>query len=433
MESAKVTIEELSPVRRRLQVEVPAERVQSAMDRHFHDLGQRSRLRGFRPGKAPRAVLEKMFGDQVRREVVANLVEESFYGAVEQYQLAVVGTPEIEADEVGAAGALTYRATVDVRPTIALADLAGIEVARPAVSVTDEQVEHVLASLRESVATLLPIEDRAMVESGDVLTVDLSTSLDGGEPVRRADVTLEAGGGAFPEALERQLVGQVKGAHCQLSVSYPDDYTNPSLAGKTAQFEVDIRDLRQKQLPALDDDFARDHGRADSLVELRNQIRLDLENRARQQADAAVRQGLLEQLVDRHTFDVPGSMVERQTEYLLHSLDFRLPEGPDGQALAERLRGELRGRAERDVRAQLLLEAVAGRDQIRVEDGDVAAEIDSIAERERQAPERVRAFYERAEAREALKGRMMRDRVIESLLASAKIVPAEPIEEVARG
>ena len=123
----------------------------------------------------------------------------------------------------------------------------------------------------------------------------------------------------------------------------------------------------------------------------------------------------------------------RQTEYLLHALDVRLPEGPEGQALVERLRGELQGRAERDVRAQLLLEAVAGRDHIHVHDDDVVAEIDAIAARERQAPERVRAFYERAEARDALKGRMMRERVIEKLLEGAKIVPAKASEEVARG
>lgn len=432
MESAKVTVEELSPVRRRLQVEVDASQVQSAMDRQFNELGQRSRLRGFRPGKAPRAVLEKMFGEQVRREVVAQLVEESFYGAIESHQLPVVGTPEIEADELAPNGALTYRATVDVRPQIELAELGQLEIGRPVIEVTDEQVEHVVSSLRESAATLLPIEDRAVVESGDVVTVDLSTSLDGAAPVRRADVMLEAGGGAFPEALERQIVGQHKGAHCTLSVAYPADYSNPSLAGKTAAFEVDIRDMRQKQLPAVDDDFARDHGRVGSLTELRTKIRTDLEARANQQADASMRQGLMEQLIERHTFEVPASLIERQTEFLLHSLDFRLPEGPEGQQLAERLRAELRGRAERDVRAQLLLEAVAGRDQIEVGDSEVASEIDAIAQGDEQAPERVRAFYERAEAREALRGRMVRERVIERLLAGASIVPVKPSEEVAR-
>ena len=126
-------------------------------------------------------------------------------------------------------------------------------------------------------------------------------------------------------------------------------------------------------------------------------------------------------------------MVERQTENLLRSLDVRLPEGEEGQALVERLRGELRARAKQDVRAQLFLEAVAGRDHIHVHDEDVVAEIDAIAQREGQAPERVRAFYDRAEARGALKGRMVRDRVIEKLLEGAKIVPAKPREEVARG
>lgn len=433
MEPAKVTIEELSPVRKRMQVEVSAEHVRAELDRHFSQLGDRSRIRGFRPGKAPRAVLEKMFGDQVRREVVSHLVEESFYRAVESNHLDVVGTPEIEADDLTAGGALTYKATVDVRPQIVLTDMQGLEVGRPSAEVSDEQIERVVNSMRESAATLLPIEDRGVVESGDVVTVDLSTTLDGGQPVRRADVMLEAGAGTFPEALERQIVGQHKGARLDLQVPYPEDYGNASLAGKTAAFEVEIRDLRQKKLPDLDDDFARDHGRAESLADLRGKIRVDLEHRAGHEADNAVRQGVVEQVIDRHVFEVPASMVARRTEYLLSSLDLRLPEGSEGQTLAERLREQLRGRAEREVRAELVLEAIASRDGIAVEDHEVTAEIDEMAQREQQAPERLRAFYDRPEARAALQARMVRERVIENLVASARIVPQESSNEVARG
>src|SRR5262249_24543420 len=155
-------------------------------------------------------------------------------------------------------------------------------------SVGEEEVDRVLGALRESVAQLRPVEDRNLVESGDVVTVDLTSRLDGGEPVHRDAVLLEAGGGSFPLALDNQLVGQNRGARLSLAVPYPPDHANPRLGGKTAQFEVELKALHAKELPPLDDEFARDHGRCSSLADLRAKVRSDLEREAAARADEAV-------------------------------------------------------------------------------------------------------------------------------------------------
>src|SRR5207245_2349575 len=152
--------------------------------------------------------------------------------------------------------------------------------AGPTTRGSDEDVERTIGELRESVAQLRPVEDRAQVEGGDVVRVDLTSRLEGGEPVHREGVLVEAGSGSFPLALERQLVGQSRGVRLALRVPYPADYPNAGLAGKTAEFEVEIKELRVKELPALDDDFARDHGKCDSLAELRARVRADLEREA---------------------------------------------------------------------------------------------------------------------------------------------------------
>ena len=356
MEHSTATVEDLTPVRKRLQVEVPAHAVQAELDRTFHEVGQRARLRGFRPGKAPRPVLERVFGEEVRRTVLGRLVEASFHHAV----------------------------TVEVRPAIALGDLSGLQVARPTTRVSDEDVERTIGELRESVAQLRPVEDRAQVETGDVVRVDLTSRLEGGEPVHREGVLVEAGSGSFPLALERQLVGQSRGARLALRVPYPADYPNAGLAGKTAEFEVEIKELRVKELPALDDDFARDHGKCDSLAELRARVRADLEREAAARADAAVREALVDQLL-----------------------------------------------AERQVRSELLLDALASRDAIVVSDDELDAEVEAIAARERQVVERVRAFYERPEARAALRGKVVRDRALARLVATARVMPSAPAESVA--
>src|SRR5262245_47511333 len=369
MDASKVTLEDLTPVRKRLQIEIAAPRVQAELDRAYQEVGQRARLRGFRPGRAPRHVLERMFGAEVQREVLARLVEASFHEAIEARGLAVVGTPDIDADEGLRPGeALRYSVTVDIRPEIQLGDLKGIEVTRPAVAVSDEDVERMLAAMRESVAQLRPVEDRAIVEAGDVVTVDLTSQLEGEEPTHRDGVLIEAGAGAFPLALERQIVGQHRGAHLALRVPYPADYANPGLAGRTVEFEVELKDLRTKELPLLDDDFARDHGRSESLGELRTRIRADLEREAVARADEAVRAGVLEQALARHPFEAPPSLVDRRTDALIAGLGVRLPEGADHDRALGQMRAELRPRAERQVRAELLLDAIALREQVEVED-----------------------------------------------------------------
>ena len=432
MQLERVVVESLSPVRKRVQVEVPASEVQGELDRAFATVGRDARIRGFRQGRVPRAVLERMFGDQVRREVLARLVEHSFHHAIEAERLDVVGAPEIDADGITPGESLKYSATVDIRPSIQVGDTSGIEVTRPIFEVTDADVEQVLGSLRESVAQLRPIEDRFVVENGDVVTVNVATLLEGSQPQRREGALVEAGSGSFPLALESQLVGQSKGAHVNLEVPYPADYGNTALAGKTVRFDVEVVDLKRKELPPLDDDFARDHGRAESLADLRAQIRTDLEAQASSRADAAVQDAVLEQLIARHGFDVPPSLVDRRSDALLSAYDVRIPEGPDGARLLERLRADVRPRAERDVRVDLLLDAIAAVRGVTIDDTAVDAEIDTLAQRQQQAPERIRAFYERPEARHALRSRIGRERTLSLVLSEAKVTPQVGPKDVAR-
>jgi trigger factor len=298
--------------------------------------------------------------------------------------------------------------------------------------VTDTDVERVIAQLRESTAQLRPVEDRTVIEAGDVVSVDLTSRLDGGEPVQREGVLIEAGGGSFPLALERQLVGQHRGAQLSLQVPYPADYGNPGLAGKTAAFDVTLKELRTKELPPLDDDFARDHGRAGSLAELRERVRAELEREAASRADDAVREAVLTEALARHTFDVPPSLVERRIEALATSLDVRLPEGAERDQAMQDLQARLRPVAERQVRADLLLDALAERDGVVVADAEVTAEVEAMAAREGRVVERLRAFYERPEARAALRTKMARDRALANLVAAARVMPDSAAESVAR-
>lgn len=432
MHIERVVVEDVSPVRKRVQIEVPASEVQSELDRAYASVGREAKIRGFRQGRVPRAVLERMFGDQIRREVLSRLVEHSFHHAIEEQRLDVVGAPEIDADGLNPGESLKYSATVDIRPIIDVGDTSGLQVVKPVYAVGDEEIGAVVDQMRESVAQLRPIEDRVIVESGDVVAINVATTLDEGDPQRRDGAMVEAGSGSFPLALERQLVGQHKGARLTLDVPYPADYGNPSLAGKTVRFEVEILDLKRKELPSLDDDFAKDHGRAESLEDLRAKVRADLEAQASARADAAVRDAVLEQLIARHGFDLPPSLVDRRCDALLSAFDVRIPDGPEGAQLLERLRVDVRPRAERDVRVDLLLDAIAAARGVTIDDTALDAEIDTLAHRQQQAPERIRAFYERPEARHALRSRLGRERTLSLVLAEAQVTTQAVPKDVAR-
>src|SRR5213080_1444292 len=422
MEPARVTLEDLTPVRKRLQVEISATDVQAELERAFTVVGRQARLRGFRPGRVPRPVLERTFGEQVRREVLGRLVEESFRQAIETHRLEPVSTPDIDADPLTPGQSLRYSATVDVRPVIEVGNLEGLEVRRPSTTVTDEAVEAALGRLRESAAQLRPIVDRAVVEAGDIVSVDLTSRLEGAESVHREGVLVEAGAGTFPLALERQLVGQHSGAELTLQVPYPRDYPNAGLAGKTPEFEVAIRELRSKELPALDDDFARDHGRCQSLAELRTRVRSDLEREAEARATDTMHEAVLDQLFARHPFDVPPTLVERRVEAQLGTLGVR--EGADHQHALDELR------------AELLLDAVASRLDITVDESEIEAAIETLAARESHGAERLRALYRRPEAHAALHAKLVRDRALARLVgedrAGARSVPALARVDIAR-
>jgi trigger factor len=425
--TARATVHDETAVRKRIDVEIPADEVQRELDRDFERVRQQAHIRGFRPGRAPRKVVEQTYGEQVRREVIARLVEHSFNHAIEDHALAVVGSPEIDAGELSPGEPLRYSVVVDVRPEIALGDVAGIRVERATPVVSEEDVERAVGGMRERAAELRPITDRGTIEAGDVVTVDLTSQL-GEERQARQGVLLEAGGGSFPLALERQLIGQRLGATVTLEVPYPADYGNASLAGKTVGFEIRVNELHAKELPTLDDEFARDHGYGETLAELRSRVRGDLEQQAAAHADAQVREAVLRVLLDRHAFEVPPSLVVRRSDTILASLGVRLPEGAEAEQMLARLREQVRAQAEREVRADLLLDALASRSGIEVTDADVDAEIVAMAARERQAPERLRAFYERADARDALRARLRRVRALEHVVSLARIEPARPTD-----
>jgi trigger factor len=425
-EAARTTVETVSELKKRVEVEVPAEEVTAAVERAVEGLRRRVKLRGFRAGHAPRPVLERLYGEQVRGEVVERLVRESYTLALSRHNVFAVGDPEIVVEAIDPKKPLRFSATVDVRPEVTVTDYEGIEVVRPAVHVDDREIEDVLARLRERFTELHPVSDRERVDAGDVITAEVSGAI-AGEPVpglRSENATFEAGRGEFVGALEERLVGLTKGVPATLEVSYPPDYPTPALAGKQVSFVVTVRAIARKELPALDDAFAA-RANVESLAALHDRVRSDLVHAAERRADAAVHEGLIDALIARHPFDVPEPMVVRRCDGLIESMQVRMPPEADRDKALAALRQELRPRALRQVKAALLLDALARQHGLEVGDAEVDARIDRIAEELREPRERVRALYAKHDRRGALRAQMLQDKALALLVERARIRRAE--------
>ena len=425
-DGVRVTATEESPVVHRLEIEVDATRVSRAFERAYRDLGKRARVRGFRPGKAPRSVLEKLYGASIREEIERLLVSESLPGAVEQSGLRPVTEPTIDAQELTPDAPFQYAARIEVKPAIELPALEGLPAARPKVEIGDADVLGELETLRQRHAQLVEEPDATPAGDGHVLKVDFVGRIDGEtfEGGSGRDVEVELGSERFLPGFAEQLAGATAGDEREVRVTFPADYGNEELAGKEAVFAVQVASVQRRDVPELDDEFAKDLGDFDDLAALRARVRDDLEAAHTRAADDALRRSLLDALLARSEFEVPAGLIERRLQSQLarahRELEGQVPEEAL-HAQLNRWRESWRPEAERDVREALLLEAVASQQEIEVPDDEVEARLESMAEAQGVDAKRLRKAYREGELWEALRLQLQDEKALAHLRSVAKI------------
>jgi trigger factor len=424
----KVALETVDAVRRRLAVEVPAGEVAAEIDRAYDHLRRTARVPGFRQGHAPRAVLERLFGDRVRADVFGRLVSESYAEALRERQIEPVGQPEIVTERAEPGEPLRYSATVEVRPTVVASGYTGLAVERPLQAIGEEEVDQFIESIRQERSRLLPIAERRTAHRGDVATVDYTAHI-GPRQVGQGKNRLVEVGGQPTAGPGAHLEGAEIGTPVNFDIEYPADHANPELAGQRVAFRVVVSALAAREVPAVDDAFAKDVADCDSVEALRRRVREQLVAAARREADTRVRAALIDRLVTSHDFDVPQAMVERRTEVLveevLDGLGQRRPPASREAEARTQLRAELRDRARDQVKAALVLEAVADQEHLSVDDDALDARIDALAQAAGKARERVRALYQDPTARATLRGRLLQERAIELVIERAAITDVE--------
>ena len=325
----KVDVDIVSPIQRKIHIEIPGEAVRDEFSRVYGALSQRAKIKGFRPGKVPRTVLEGIYGDEAKSQTLSRLVEQSLREAVKENGLHVVSPPEVEPGELVEGSPFSFSAVVEIKPEIDLKDYLGLEVERIKMAVEDSQVDEALSGFQDAHAHLQPVEDRDVVEHGDCVLLDFSGTIDG-KPFpgsQGENSLLQVDGQGTLSEFEEAIVGLKKDLDHNISVTYPKDSGNPELAGKAVDFRVHVKDIKKKILPPLDDDFAKDFGECGSLTELKDKVRTRLESELREIQNRELKEQLLTRLIETHPFEVPTAMVDQQLRYLMERHQRRFESG----------------------------------------------------------------------------------------------------------
>jgi len=422
----KVQVEELSPVERKLSIEVPPEQVQAELGRAYAQLGRSVRLPGFRPGKVPRRILEQRFKGEVEDDVARRLVERAYLSAISEHHVDAVGAPQLTPVRLDQEKPFAFEARVEVRPKVDPKDYRGLPFKRVQVAVIDPEVDERLEAMRQRVARLEPVEGRTVAEPGDFAIVDYTGNIEG-QPFPGSaaeDVTVEVAAGDLMRGNVAELAGAVVGQKRELDHTFAADDSEASRAGKTAHFSFTLKGLKRQLVPPLDDDFAKEVGGGETLAELKTKVRGDLESAARNRAAQDEREQLVKGLVERNPFDLPKAMIERGLDAMLDgALRMMARQGLDPSRLNldfSSLREEMRPRAEAEVRGALLLQAVAEKEGLSVNSEELDARIAQYATESGAPLHQVRKAFKEPEQKQALEQRVREEKTVEFLKAAAK-------------
>lgn len=418
--------------KREIELEIPAENVQKAEDKVARDIARVARVPGFRPGKAPVTLIRRRFAEDIRGEVMQSLVPEYLEKALDEKKLVPVTRPEVDKVEFKDGEPLKFRATFEVLPEFELGNYKNLEVQVEAVQVGDEQVDKTIDEIRDRMATFVPIEGRKAKEQ-DYATIKLiGTPVGGGDPVQADGVLCHIGGEETLEAFTENLRGVNPGDTKRFRAEYPKDYPDPKLAGKAYDYAVEVEGLKEKKLPEVNDEFAKDvasqsqaFSTVTNVAELRQKIRADLDAAKDEQQASQAREKLLELLVQRHDFPVPEALVEGQMDTRLERVVRSLvAQGVDPRAVNVdwvSLRKRQQERALSDVKAELILDRIATAENIDATDEDVNNEIAKLAERSGESATSIRARLTKQGAIARMKSKLRSDKTIDWLYRSARV------------
>jgi trigger factor len=426
-----IQMENLSDIKRKLQIVVPSTEVTEEFNRVYKDLGKRVKVKGFRPGKVPRSVLEMYYKKQVQDEVSDALVRRSLGEALKDKSLEAVGfnwpeplPPVISGED------FRYQVEVEVPPEFTAENYKGLKIEDQEVEVTDDMVEARLEEIRQNNAMLEPLTESRGAQEGDFVVLDYQGYF-AGEALAEAkaeNTYLEVGAGKFNLDFEKNLIGLAAGQESRFAVNLPQDFFNPLLAGKVIEFQVKVQEVKTKVVPELDDAFAESlGGNFQTLADLRQAIREDIIKVRERERQGRLEEQAIDQLIAAHSFEAPPSLIRQEQEGILRDqVHFMQSQGLNLEGMdLEKMLERLKPKAERRVRVRLIFDKIIAQENVALEAGELEAGLGNIAERSGRPMAQLKQYYEENNLMEGLRRQLLDEKVMKLILDAAELIPGD--------
>jgi len=423
----KVQIETISPYEKKIFLEIPSEIVSQEFDSSYRSLNRSVKLKGFRPGKVPRTILSRYYQTQVEKEVASKLISDSFRQAVAEHRLQPVAEPIVLDQALTEGKNFTCTLSLEVKPEVTVGDYLGLEIEVPPVTIAEEEIDLELKKIQEANAQLKPLDSPRVIREKDMVVLDFAGTISGKplEGWKVNDHLVEAGSKTLIGDLDNYLIGLSPNEEKEVAIVLPANYTRKELAGKEISVHLKVKEVKEKILPSLDDEFAKDVGDYNTLAELKNHLRQKLLERKKAQNDQEAQEKILKVLIAKHPFPVPQTMIEHQVQNLIARAEIRLAR--EGMKLEEadldrqKLRDSFRPLAENDVRGSLILEKIALKENLAISEAEQDEKLESLAKQINQRGEVLKGYYQKKNLMEDLRRQMLEEKTLDFLLSQAKI------------
>lgn len=435
-------ITDISPTRKELKIEIEPEAVREVYNKVSQKYAKSAQVDGFRKGYAPLDVVRMRYKEQIRSEVLQEIVSQKVTQAIQESDLSPLAEPHLHLEDaetvkINGTQPLVLTAQIEVMPEIPMPEYKNLEAVRRVRPLEEDELDKIIDRQREQYATLIPIEDRQS-EAGDTIIIDLEGSFPdepNSEPITADDLEIKLGDEQIEKSFTENLVGVSPDEEKEFTVEYPADFTSPALAGKTVDYKAKIKSVGRVELPEADDEWARSLGESyESMDDFRQKLNDDLESFSKEEADNRVRNDLIAKLIENHEFEIPNALIDVQAQNLLNNFAQDLQQrGVDVNKIEkefiEMAYNQMRGQAERDVRGAMLLEKIAEQENVEVTEEEVAEEIQKMAGYYRATPDAIRASLAQQGGEEGIANSLRTRKAVEALMSHAKITDGEWIDE----
>lgn len=430
----QVTVKDVSTVKKILHIEVPEEDVVRELDNAYKTLKKKAKIKGFRPGKAPRSILERYYKQDVHNDVTSKLLQDSFIAALKETELSIVGQPQLDPPGLDEKGPYKYEATVEVKPELGELDFKGLKLQKTLYKASDEEVDTQLKLLQKNLAKREPITEERPIQENDFVSIDYQGFKDGRpfvETQKTKNFTMKIGAGSILKELDEQIIGMQAGARREIEVKFPEDYFNDKLANHEITFKVTVNEIREEKLPEIDDEFAKQLGQYDNLDAAKKAITDNLKQGYDKRAEHELNEQIFEALIAKTEFELPESMVEYELEGIVEeaerSFAYYNKSMEEAGLSKEKLSEQYRGTAEKQVRRHLILSQIIDQEKLTLTDEELEKGFEEMAANLNQPAEQIRSYYQQnGDKLEIFKHTLLEKNAIKLIIENSIVEEVEP-------